>query len=156
MERILRERLPGGGFNLVTPAHRRIMQGVKGKGNRTTESRLRAALVVAGIRGWTLNARQITGCPDVFFQEKSVAIFVDGCFWHGCPACGHVPKKNAAFWEAKISRNRERDIQTTERLREQGVVVLRFWEHELRESLQRCVGQVTQLLGARQDDVHDA
>lgn len=149
MEKMLRQKLPKRGFGSVEPRHRRIMQGVKGKGNRTTEARLRGALVRARLRGWTANARTIKGHPDFFFKGESVAIFVDGCFWHGCPRCGHVPKKNSAFWEAKISRNRERDAQTTAELRRDGILVVRFWEHQLRDSLEACIEKVKAALESR-------
>lgn len=146
MERALREKLPKGQFAKVDPVHRRIMQGVKGRGNRTTERRLRGALARAGIRGWKINVPDVPGCPDFFFPRKLIAIFVDGCFWHGCPLCGHIPKKNRKFWEAKIARNRERDENTTCKLKDEGILVLRFWEHELKSSLPMCVKQVEEAL----------
>ena len=67
---------------------------------------------------------------DVAFTRARVAVFVDGCFWHGCPEHGSTPRANSAFWSAKIERNRARDADTTERLEGLGWTVLRFWEHE--------------------------
>lgn len=67
--------------------------------------------------------------PDLVFRPQRVAVFVDGCFWHGCPDHATWPKTNAAFWQAKIERNRARDESTDERLRRDGWTVLRFWEH---------------------------
>ena len=67
---------------------------------------------------------------DVLFPRVRVAVFIDGCFWHGCPKHGTSPRANAEFWRAKIERNRERDADTDRRLREAGWAVLRFWEHE--------------------------
>lgn len=67
---------------------------------------------------------------DIVFPRLKLAIFVDGCFWHGCPIHGTWPKSNADFWRKKIETNQARDIDTNERLREQGWLVLRFWEHE--------------------------
>jgi DNA mismatch endonuclease (patch repair protein) len=69
--------------------------------------------------------------PDVVFTRTEIAVFVDGCFWHGCPAHGRPPKTNAGYWEAKIALNRDRDTRQTRMLRECGWVVLRIWEHEL-------------------------
>jgi DNA mismatch endonuclease (patch repair protein) len=56
---------------------------------------------------------------------------VDGCFWHGCPKCGHVPHTNSAFWHAKFSRNQQRDILNTKLLKRKGLRVVRIWEHSL-------------------------
>ena len=66
---------------------------------------------------------------DVAFTRARVAVFVDGCFWHGCPDHGAIPRTNSEFWAAKITRNRARDDDTNERLEAMGWRVLRFWEH---------------------------
>jgi DNA mismatch endonuclease Vsr len=142
MERVLRKKLQGGKFAHVSSLHRKIMQAVRGRGNLTTEARLRAGLVQAGVRGWQIHNNQLKGTPDFYFPRENIAIFVDGCFWHGCPICGHVPKKNSSFWQMKITRNKVRDNKTNRILRKQGTAVIRFWEHELRRSLSRCVEKV--------------
>jgi DNA mismatch endonuclease (patch repair protein) len=142
MDRALREILPDGGFRDVSPARSRAMGKVRGKGNRTTERRLRSALVSAGIRGWRLHAKDMPGCPDFYFARERLAVFVDGCFWHGCRKCGHVPKTNSVFWKKKLERNRMRDRRQRRMLERQGIVVVRFWEHELRTSLMDCVEKV--------------
>ncbi|QNB09796.1 very short patch repair endonuclease [Herbaspirillum frisingense] len=67
---------------------------------------------------------------DIAFPGRKIAIFVDGCFWHGCPEHATWPKQNADFWRKKIEANRARDVDTNERLRSMGWTVLRFWEHE--------------------------
>lgn len=67
---------------------------------------------------------------DVSWPALRIAVFIDGCFWHGCPAHGSYPKANSQFWADKIQRNRERDLETTEYLASRGWLVLRFWEHE--------------------------
>jgi len=67
---------------------------------------------------------------DVAFPRLKIAIFVDGCFWHGCPEHASWPKRNAEFWRQKIEANRHRDADTNDRLRSMGWMVLRFWEHE--------------------------
>jgi DNA mismatch endonuclease Vsr len=126
------------------------MGAVKGKGNKTTERRLRSALARAGVSGWRLHPPDIFGRPDFFFSAEQLAVFVDGCFWHGCTRCSHAFKTNSAFWNAKISRNRERDAQTAAKLAASGVRVLRLWEHELMEDLPGCIGKVLRLV-SRQD-----
>ena len=139
MEKALRNHLPDGHFKDVSEKRSKAMSAVKGKGNTTTERRLRSALASAGIAGWRMHPSHIPGRPDFFFADSRLAVFVDGCFWHGCPKCGHYPKTNASFWKAKIDGNRERDEQKTKELRQAGYDVIRFWEHELRQDLGRCV-----------------
>lgn len=67
---------------------------------------------------------------DILFRQGRVAVFVDGCFWHGCPLHGTQAKANAGFWREKIERNRERDTDTNRRLIEAGWIVVRIWEHD--------------------------
>lgn len=131
LERILRKELPGGKFQDVPAARSRTMSAIRGRGNRTTEVRLRYMLVSAGLKGWKMHPPWIQGRPDFFFTHQRLAIFVDGCFWHGCKKCGHFPKSNSRFWRVKIERNRQRDLTTRRRLRASGIQVLRVWEHEL-------------------------
>src|SRR4051812_44966339 len=110
MEKCLRKKLPGGVFRDV-PVKRSVAMGlIRGKGNRTTELPLRLALVRNGVRDWNLHVAELPGKPDFYFPKQQLAVFVDGCFWHGCARCGHIPKTNSSFWGAKIERNRERRI----------------------------------------------
>ena len=67
---------------------------------------------------------------DITFPRRRVAVFVDGCFWHGCPQHYVAPRTHSDYWAAKIAGNRARDVQTTQRLQDEGWMVLRFWEHE--------------------------
>jgi DNA mismatch endonuclease, patch repair protein len=66
---------------------------------------------------------------DIAFPKQRVAVFVDGCFWHGCPVHGSWPRANSGFWRDKILANVQRDADTDQRLREAGWIVMRFWEH---------------------------
>ena len=109
------------------------MSAIRGKHNRSTELRLRMALVKAGVRGWKLHPEKLPGRPDFYFEKSKIAIFVDGCYWHWCPKCGHIPKTRTAFWEAKIKRNQERDKMKNLELRKLGTKSLRIWEHELKD-----------------------
>jgi DNA mismatch endonuclease (patch repair protein) len=78
--------------------------------------------------------------PDIVFPRSQVAVFIDGCFWHGCPEHGEMPAANREFWEAKIEGTRERDQRQTTALERAGWRVLRVWEHEsLDEALARIV-----------------
>jgi DNA mismatch endonuclease, patch repair protein len=67
---------------------------------------------------------------DLVFTRVRLAVFIDGCFWHGCPQHHTKSKANGEFWSAKVHRNRERDVETTAVLREHGWTVMRFWEHD--------------------------
>jgi DNA mismatch endonuclease (patch repair protein) len=88
----------------------------------------------------------IPGRPDFIFTKRRVAVFVDGCFWHGCPRCGHIPKTNTPFWKAKIQRNIDRDRETNQKLRECDFQVERIWEHELKDDLSACIDRISALL----------
>ena len=142
MERALRKHLPGGAFTNVSATRSKAMAAVRGQGNKTTERRLRLALVRAGVRGWQVRPKGLRGNPDFVFPVARIVVFVDGCFWHGCPKCGHVPRTNRPYWAAKLKRNRERDLKTTDQLEAEGFHVLRFWEHELKDSLEACIATV--------------
>lgn len=122
-----------------------IMSKIRGAGNRSTEWRLRGALVRAGISGWRLGHRsQLPGRPDFIFTEPKLALFVDGCFWHGCPTCqaGRMPKTNASFWRRKIAGNAGRDRRQAAALRHGGWGVIRIWEHQLSGDLDRVLNRI--------------
>ena len=109
-----------------------LMAKVRSKGNRSTEGMVQRALRRERVRGWTKHPRNIEGHPDFYFPKLRVAVFVDGCFWHGCPRCGRLPRSRVAFWRAKIDANRRRDREIRRHLRSTGVRVVRVWEHQLK------------------------
>lgn len=149
MERLLKQSLTDGRFEYLTPKRSRIMSSIRGKNNKTTERRLQMALVRNSIAGFTLQSRDVIGKPDIYFKKERLAIFVDGCFWHGCQKCGHVPKSNTKFWTLKIQRNRVRDQLTSRSLTSTGTSVMRFWEHQLKEDIEACVAQVRRNLARK-------
>lgn len=111
------------------------MQAVKSKGTKL-ERRLFALLAQMGLRGWKQNVVTITGKPDVAFVSNRVAVFVDGCFWHGCPRCKRkLPVTNREYWERKIKRNVELAQRHSRELRKAGWEVIRVWEHEIADSV---------------------
>lgn len=67
---------------------------------------------------------------DIVFTRRRIAVFIDGCYWHGCPEHATHPKRNADYWGPKLARNIERDRETDELLRAAGWIALRFWEHQ--------------------------
>jgi len=108
------------------------MAKVRSRGNRSTEVRLRLALVRAGISGWELHPESVPGRPDFWFSTERMAVFVDGCFWHGCKQCLRLPHGNRPYWRAKIDGNIRRAALINRKLRSDGVIVFRVWEHEIR------------------------
>ena len=145
MERVLRETLVEGAFGGVPLDRSLLMARIRSKGNKTTELKLRLALVRAGIAGWQMHP-SLVGCPDFYFHTARLAIFVDGCFWHGCKRCGHVPKTRTEYWETKFRRNNRRARVVARQLRLDGIKVVRFWEHDVKERAQTVVGRITSLL----------
>lgn len=108
----------------------RVMAAIKSKGNKGTELKLIAILRERGIIGWRRN-QKFPGKPDFVFRREQLAVFVDGCFWHGCRWHCRMPKSRKGFWTPKIARNKERDREVGRLLRKRFWRVLRIWEHSL-------------------------
>lgn len=129
-------------MDTVSPATRsRVMAQVRSQRNRSTEWRLRACLIRAGIRGWKLNPLDIPGKPDFVFRDERLIVFVDGCYWHGCPKCYRRPSSNTEYWDAKVAGNRARDAKVASQLKRDGWRVLRIWEHQLND-LNSVLGKI--------------
>jgi DNA mismatch endonuclease, patch repair protein len=105
----------------------KIMSAIRSK-NTFPEITLRKALWA---RGFRFRVQYCKEKIDIAFPSKKLAVFVDGCFWHGCPIHSHMPKSNKSYWIPKLQKNIERAKAKDERLRNQGWTVLHFWEHEL-------------------------
>ncbi len=120
--------------DVFTPEQRSaVMARVRGKDTRP-ELEVRRILTRLGLR-YRLHRRDLPGSPDVAFIGRRTALFVHGCFWHGhdCRRGARVPKQNAAFWAAKLARNRARDTEVQARLSALGWRSLVVWECELRD-----------------------
>jgi len=118
-------------MDTVSPIERsRIMARVKSKGNKSTESAVVALLREARLTGWRRHY-PIEGKPDFVFPQKRIALFVDGCLWHGCPKHCRIPQTNRSYWINKISTNRKRDDRVRRQLRKKGWTVIRVWEHAI-------------------------
>jgi DNA mismatch endonuclease (patch repair protein) len=107
-----------------------VMARIRGSGNKDTELRMISIFRAHRITGWRRNFGA-PGRPDFVFVSKKVAVFVDGCFWHGCPKHATWPKQNAEFWRTKILGNQRRDRAVGRLLKKAGWRVVRIWEHEL-------------------------
>lgn len=115
-----------------SPAVRNVMRANRGRDTKP-ELALRSAVHALGMR-YRVGLRpipQVRRTADIVFTKAKVAVFLDGCFWHGCPEHHRPAKKNSEFWTAKITGNMTRDADTDARLREAGWHVMRIWEHEM-------------------------
>ncbi len=122
----------------LTPEQRfKVMQGNTKKDTKI-ELILRKALWHSGVR-YRKNVKDVIGTPDICIKKYKIAIFCDGDFWHGKDFSDNQFKTNKKFWDNKIKRNKERDLETTIKLRDNGWTVLRFWESEIKDSLANCV-----------------
>lgn len=123
-----------------------VMSRIRGRGNKDTELALAKLLRRHRITGWRRN-QPVFGKPDFIFKQVRLALFVDGCFWHGCPKHATKPKNNHSFWRHKLSANKKRDEIVTRTLRRAGLRVLRVWEHELaRKNQARLVARILRAL----------
>ena len=105
----------------------KIMSAIRSK-NTKPELTLRKLLWSKGLRYRVHYGEEKI---DIAFPSKKIAIFVDGCFWHGCPIHSHTPKSNEAYWVPKLQKNKTRDAAKNKRLEKKGWKVVRIWEHEL-------------------------
>jgi DNA mismatch endonuclease (patch repair protein) len=142
--------------DIFTPEKRSaVMAAIRGTGNKDTELRMIAVFRAAGITGWRRN-QKLFGKPDFVFRRERIALFVDGCFWHGCPKPKHapLPKNRAEWWAAKLARNKARDLEVNRALRNAGWRVLRVWECDLtRANAPRVVRRVLRALASHPETV---
>lgn len=130
-----------------------VMSRIRGHGNKDTELALAKLFRAHGITGW--RRRQLHfGKPDFTFRRERVVVFVDGCFWHGCPKHSNLPINNRPFWKKKLSANIARDRLVTRTLRKHGWRVLRIWEHDLSKNPGGCIRRVQTLLARRAVERH--
>lgn len=105
-----------------------VMSQIRSRGNKATELRVIEIFKEYGITGWRRN-QKLLGKPDFTFRRERVVVFVDGCFWHGCPRCYKRPSSNQKFWDNKIATNRKRDRVVSRELSRLGWHVVRIWQH---------------------------
>lgn len=141
------------------------MSRIRGKGNKSTELKLVAAFKAARVTGWRRHVRlkpwalqddsdshrrphRLKVEPDFIFRPQKIAVYVDGCFWHGCPLHGTKPKNDAETWRRKLEGNAMRDKRATRALEAADWEVMRIWEHELTE-IEVVVTRIKKRLAAR-------
>lgn len=122
----------------------RIMSRVRSKDTKV-ELRLRRALWASGIRGWRCNVRRVFGTPDLAWQGRRLAVFVDSAWWHGHDS-RWTPGRLSPWWDQKIERNRQRDEEVNDRLAAAGWRVIRLWDFQVEKELDDCVARVEHAL----------
>ncbi len=126
--------------DVLTSEQRQFCMSRICSGNTKPEKTVRKKLWRLGYRYRIKN--NLPGHPDIVFPGRRLAIFIDGCFWHRCPIHYNEPKKNAVFWENKISGNVERDIKNNKKIGKMGWQVIRIWEHDINENPEECVERI--------------
>jgi DNA mismatch endonuclease (patch repair protein) len=124
-----------------------VISRIHGRGNKATELALAKVFRQNRITGWRRHQAHF-GKPDFAFARFRVAVFVDGCFWHGCPKHSTMPRGNRAFWAQKLAANKARDRLVTRTLRSAGWRVVRIWEHDLTKRASVCVAKIQAALKA--------
>lgn len=124
-----------------------LMGRVRSSGNKSTEGKLIDILKREHLTGWR-RKYPVFGNPDISYPKSKLAIFVDGCFWHGCPRHGEVPSSNREFWVKKLEGTKKRDLLVNKTLKSKGWKVLRIWECELgkERSVRRHINRIMKLL----------
>ncbi|MEW1695559.1 very short patch repair endonuclease [Streptomyces sp. NPDC093249] len=143
---------PPEGSWASSAARRRNMQAIRSRDTKP-EQLVRRLLHARGLR-YRVAAKPLPGLrrtADIVFRPVKVAVFIDGCYWHGCPEHYVSPKTNPGYWSEKVARNMARDGDTDERLQEAGWTVLRFWEHEPPEA---CAARISEEIAERRALTH--
>ncbi len=124
-----------------------VMSRIRGSGNKETELAMIKLFRRNKITGWRRHY-PLFGKPDFTFPKSGVVVFVDGCFWHGCPKHSNMPVNNRAFWRRKLGSNKKRDRRVNRVLHLEGWRIIRIWEHELNKNPDRCIKRIIQSTSA--------
>lgn len=136
---------PSNVADIVSPEVRSaIMSRIRSR-DTAPELLLRRELFASGCR-YRVHYRGAPGSPDIAFPGLQLAVFVHGCFWHGCPLHYTAPKSSRAFWRAKLGENRKRDRNRRLLLKRRGWSVLEFWEHEVEADPRACAKKVVAVI----------
>ncbi len=131
-------------YNLSRKKRSKVMASIKGKNTRP-EMMIRKILWSRGKR-YRLHDRSIAGVPDISSKKRKIAIFIDGCFWHGCNTCYKEPKTNVDYWRNKMLQNKKRRGIVIDKLRKDDWMVLQFWEHEILRDAKGVVKEMSRFL----------
>lgn len=133
--------------NLTQAKRSKVMASIRSKHNRTTELEMAKLLRSWKITGWRRHLA-LPGRPDFAWPQRKFALFIDGCFWHGCSKCYKAPRSNSAFWSEKVTKNKARDRKVARQLKSKGWQVMRIMECQLAnpKTAQRCMSQIKKSL----------
>lgn len=104
------------------------------------------------LKGWKVCHRMhpnIYGRPDILLVKTGVLVFIDGCFWHGCPVCYSLPATNKSYWREKVRRNRQRDREVNRILRSWNWRFIRVWEHKFKKNRWKTIRRILDDAGSR-------
>ena len=127
--------------NLTKQKRSRVMSSIRGKNTRP-ELSIRKILWAKGFR-YRIHDKSVYGIPDISNKSRKVAVFIDGCFWHGCKKCYKEPRTNTSFWRNKVKRNRQRRTEVKRKLLGGGWKVLEVWEHQVNEDARKTAKLVS-------------
>ena len=120
------------------------MSSIRGK-NTKPEIKIRKLVWAAGKR-YRIHDKTIYGTPDLSNKKKKLAVFIDGCFWHGCNRCYKEPASNIEYWRNKIISNKKRRIKVRKKLKTENWHLLEFWEHEVNSNPEAITRKILELL----------
>ncbi|RKD26015.1 very short patch repair endonuclease [Ammoniphilus oxalaticus] len=120
------------------------MRAVRSQGTKL-EQAVTKRLWTMGFR-FRKNVQKLFGKPDLAIQKYKVVLFIDSCFWHGCPLHCRMPQSNTAYWQQKIERNRTRDEEVDSYYHEKGWKLLRIWEHDLKEDFEGTIERIASFM----------
>jgi DNA mismatch endonuclease, patch repair protein len=135
--------------NLDRKARSEVMKKVRSISRM--EEIVRKALWDKGIR-YRKNVKDLFGKPDIAIKKYKVAIFIDSCFWHACPNHGRMPKSNTDFWEGKLKRNQERDIEVNQHYLKNGWHLKRVWEHDLKKNFDLVIDELVNFIESAEEE----
>jgi len=120
-----------------TPNQRKYNMSQIKSSNTQIELKFRKFIWKKGLRGYRIKSK-VTGKPDLYFNKRRIAVFIDGCFWHKCPVDFIRPKSKNDYWDTKLENNIKRDKKIDLELKTKKIKVVRFWEHEIENDLEKC------------------
>jgi len=118
------------------------MQNIR-SANTAIEVKVRSALHKNGFR-FRKNDNRLFGKPDIVLPKYGTVIFLDSCFWHCCPYHGNIPTSNKSYWIPKLKRNKERAKEVNSKLKKDGWLVVRIWEHQIKKDFNNCIKNLEQ------------